>query len=393
MYDIIIIGGGPGGSESAYHLSELGLNVLILERGKKGRDKACGGGIPPIDIDDFGPYPQNIIQRKVGSFQFIIEYKELLKVNGPKGTIIKRTDFDNYLQNRAIDSGSKIHYQSIVNNILETADRVEVSTSNGDTFTSSYCIGADGPYSITAKKVFNRRKWKKSEFGKALHYQIRVPEIEINDIIGDNLYFFFGKPIGKGYGYIFPQKSSIIFGVCDLGGLSFKQIENQLNQLLNTTEIGKKVRDHEITSKNGGIIPYRPIWPLSSKRTLLVGDAAGLANPVHCGGIWQARKSALFASEVIIDHINKQIPMSNYDDMVKRNIIYRDNKYDYLIQKVISHNRILKSIFTLSNYDDELYGAVSNLINMKKPHRDVYKIVRKKTFKILMKSLFIRRGD
>lgn len=393
IYDVIVIGGGPGGSESAYRLSKVGLNVLILERGGKGREKTCAGGVPPIDIDDFGPYPQNIIQRKVGNIQIIMDNKEQLKISGPKGTIFKRTDLDNYLQNRAIDSGSKIHYNSRVNNILETTDGVEVSTSNGETFKSSYCIGADGTYSITAKKVFHRRKWKKNEFANALHYHISVPELELNDIIGDNLYFFFGEPIGKGYGYIFPQKSSIIFGVCDLGGLSFKQIENQLDQLLNTTIIGQKVRDHKITSKKGGIIPYRPIWPLSSKRTLLVGDAAGLANPVHCGGIWQARKSGLFASEVIIDHINKQVPMSMYDNMIKNNIIERDNKYDYLIQKVIPHNRILKSLFVLSNYDDELYGAISNLIDMKNPHRDVYKTVRKKALKILMKSLFIRKSD
>ena len=54
MYDVIVIGGGPGGSESAYHLSKVGLNVLILESGEKGRDKTCAGGVPPIDIDDFG---------------------------------------------------------------------------------------------------------------------------------------------------------------------------------------------------------------------------------------------------------------------------------------------------------------------------------------------------
>ncbi len=47
-YDIIIIGGGPGGSEAAYHLANKGYKTLILEKGKKGRDKPCAGGIPPV---------------------------------------------------------------------------------------------------------------------------------------------------------------------------------------------------------------------------------------------------------------------------------------------------------------------------------------------------------
>ena len=43
MHDIVVVGGGPGGSTTAHHLAKAGMDVLIVEGERFPRTKACGG--------------------------------------------------------------------------------------------------------------------------------------------------------------------------------------------------------------------------------------------------------------------------------------------------------------------------------------------------------------
>ena len=45
--DVLIVGGGPGGSSCAWGLRESGLDVVILDRARFPRDKVCAGWITP----------------------------------------------------------------------------------------------------------------------------------------------------------------------------------------------------------------------------------------------------------------------------------------------------------------------------------------------------------
>ena len=55
-YDLIIVGGGPGGSTAAKITAEYGAKVLICEAEQKGRYKCCAGGIP-LKNEMFSPIP------------------------------------------------------------------------------------------------------------------------------------------------------------------------------------------------------------------------------------------------------------------------------------------------------------------------------------------------
>ena len=46
-YDCIIVGAGPAGASAAYHLSQRGRSVLLLEKAALPRYKPCGGGVSP----------------------------------------------------------------------------------------------------------------------------------------------------------------------------------------------------------------------------------------------------------------------------------------------------------------------------------------------------------
>jgi flavin-dependent dehydrogenase len=45
MFDCIIVGAGPAGGSAAYHLAKLGHSIVVLDKDKLPRYKACGGGV------------------------------------------------------------------------------------------------------------------------------------------------------------------------------------------------------------------------------------------------------------------------------------------------------------------------------------------------------------
>src|SRR5437764_7859479 len=44
-YDVLVVGGGPAGSTTAYRLAEAGASVLLVDNARFPRDKPCGGGL------------------------------------------------------------------------------------------------------------------------------------------------------------------------------------------------------------------------------------------------------------------------------------------------------------------------------------------------------------
>src|SRR5690554_1387320 len=45
--DVIVVGGGPAGSATAYYCAQAGLSVLLLDKATFPRDKVCGDGLTP----------------------------------------------------------------------------------------------------------------------------------------------------------------------------------------------------------------------------------------------------------------------------------------------------------------------------------------------------------
>jgi hypothetical protein len=48
--DVLVVGGGPGGSAAAYWLAALGADVLCVEKKHFPREKTCGDGLTPRSV-------------------------------------------------------------------------------------------------------------------------------------------------------------------------------------------------------------------------------------------------------------------------------------------------------------------------------------------------------
>src|SRR5947209_5896032 len=51
-YDVLVVGAGPAGSSSAYHLARQGVDVLLVDRFAFPRDKRCGDGIVAAALEE-----------------------------------------------------------------------------------------------------------------------------------------------------------------------------------------------------------------------------------------------------------------------------------------------------------------------------------------------------
>ena len=73
MFDCIIVGAGPAGSSSAYHLAKQGHSVLVLDKADFPRTKSCGGGVSPAIAEwfdlDFSPVVQNHVSEVKYTFK------------------------------------------------------------------------------------------------------------------------------------------------------------------------------------------------------------------------------------------------------------------------------------------------------------------------------------
>ena len=296
-YDIIIIGGGPGGLSTALHLQQIAPQLftrsLLLEKEHYPRFKLCAGGLT-IDAEiilerlklDVNEVPHVFAD----DIHFDFESKGL-RISIPKRhalCVIRRADFDNWLAEKAKSRGLKILEGVTVRNVIPDKDGVAVETDSG-THHARVVVGADGSNGVTRRSIFP----------KATVHTARVLEI-ITPLKGslisakashsnNHAYFdFFSIPENiAGYVWDFPTQVNgepmRCWGIYDTNILANEK-RPQLKEPLakEMSRLGFELDDYEI--KGHPIRWYSPENQMSVPRVLLVGDAVG-ADPIFGEGI------------------------------------------------------------------------------------------------------------
>ena len=125
-YDVAIVGAGPSGSTTAYHLAKAGARVALIDRADFPREKPCGGGVTtraferaPIDLS---PMVEHVITKvrfsyKLGGF-FDYEYRP--KGSSQPATLVYMTQrhrLDEYIMSQAREAGAGFHGGSPVRSV------------------------------------------------------------------------------------------------------------------------------------------------------------------------------------------------------------------------------------------------------------------------------------
>jgi len=284
MFDVAIIGAGPAGTAAAFDLLEKGLRVLILDKYEFPRKKACAGGITPKAYHLFNYDVQPVIKREC----------QRIRINPSRGKsfyikdentlcyMTKREDLDLFSLNKVMEKGADFRVIKKIQSINETPSFVEVNTK-GRIFKASYLIGADGANSIVRRFV-SRAGFYKKQFGLEADVKIDLPgryQMEVD----------FSKS-KKGYYWIFPKDDHVNIGIYSADStarLQKKQLLEYAEERLQLNRL-EAIKGYPICT---GGFNYTP----ESKRILLAGDAAGLAEPLLGEGIFFALKARLIYLE------------------------------------------------------------------------------------------------
>jgi len=318
MFDAIVVGLGPAGAATAAELGRAGLSVLGLEWKAMPRYKVCGGALSARTDRLLEPDYHSVVEETIHRVRFQFAGTEPFEIasSDPLAYMVMRDRFDAYLVQKAREVGVLVHENERAVNVREYADRVEVDTQQGR-YRSRVLVGADSANSLVARTLFLERR------GRVLG--ALEGEIPLNGtssrLAAGTIVLDFGMVAG-GYAWVFPKAGRLSVGVAGFQG-QHRSPRSGYERFVGTepTLDGLAVPDglgHPIPIYCGRAAER---LPLTTSRSLLVGDAAHLVDPVLGEGIYYAILSGRMAAESIVDHLHGLTPdLTAYDAEVTRDI-------------------------------------------------------------------------
>lgn len=316
--DVIIAGGGPAGSGLAFHLASSGIHVIVVEAESFPRDKVCGDGVSPLALAEMKKmgitqsdhFKQANEIKQVGLF--IKNDTVFIQLSKPENLpfharIIPRLALDHWISDAAKKAGAQFVEQTRITGYRVNDDGVMATLKQGFTqynLKAKIIIGADGSSSTISRQLNgNKPKDEYQLLGLRAYYKnVNGPSDRVDIYFAEDsfpgiFWMFPIAPDGANIGMALVSKT-LPTKPSHVKELLLQHINN--NPAIKE-RIGHGIREGKI--QGWPITFYNHKSLLYSDRVLLVGEAAGLINPLSGDGIQYALLSANWASEVIVNCI------------------------------------------------------------------------------------------
>ena len=329
-YDLIVVGGGPGGSAAAKEAADAGLKVIILERGRFcGEKNSSGFGLAPKAARDFD-YIKDLDVPSLWPTKFgVMHIPEPKPSNADRMTwgltppkrnsypeaseymvqMMYRPEFDQWMADVATKAGAKLKLTTLATDIIWERNNVAgVVDGNGNTYRAPVVIAADGAHSLMAQKAGLRKKWEKDQITVLATVDFEADPERIAEYCGDtNVHIFMGPDRG-GYCCIFrdgfhigSRPAKTLQSEIDAGrNLSTRSVIDNvqldfIQRLIKATRA--KPREFQLH-----FLPWLKTFNerIFTGGLMLTGDAAGVPEPFMAEGVWQAMYSSRLAARVAV---------------------------------------------------------------------------------------------
>jgi geranylgeranyl reductase family protein len=291
-FDVIVVGAGPAGSATAIRLARGGARVLLVDKARFPRDKACGGGLTGRALRHVPCDVEPVVEHVVDRFVLRAGYRRPITraSTAPLIRMTQRRRLDLHLAEQAAASGADFRDGVRIEELVVGHDgfTAVVGRSRVD---ASYLVGADGANGVVARAA---RLGEGIVRGVALEGNVPWGVLD-PDPYRETAWVELGVVPG-GYGWVFPKGDHANVGV---GGWMDQgpHLRGHLDRL--SREHG--VDPSALTEVRGHRLPMRRLGAAAARgRVLLVGDAAGLVDPLSGDGIYEAFVSASLAADTIL---------------------------------------------------------------------------------------------
>jgi digeranylgeranylglycerophospholipid reductase len=322
-HDVVVVGGGTGGTFAAATAADEGLDVVLLERKSKedAGHIACGDAIKgtstfPDVIDRDYLKEESFTNHSIRRARFLNpadgEAVDIPFPGDTAGAIVDRKRYGEVLLEEADRLGADVHYNTVVQDVIQDESGQVTGVKavrNGEPVSYEADVTIDGAGSLSVLQ--DKADLDDTTFDTAVNYQqfcsayrevIEVPEpVDYEDAI------VFKPTEELGYLWYFPRTATEINV-----GLGF-----QMNKpSMELVEVLKRDMDQRpefegatVKDKLGAALPTRrPYDSAVAPGYLAVGDAAGHVNPTTGGGIPGAAKAGHWAAKRAVKAVTEDDP-------------------------------------------------------------------------------------
>lgn len=313
-YDAVVVGAGPAGCMAALGMAKGGAAVALIDKASLPRYKTCGGGLLRRAYCNLPKTVDCVVERAFTSIQLNFLDRGLhfaTTRDVPVVYMTMRSELDHLLAQEAANAGAQLIQNCVATGLRSYDDRVELKTSTGLVCARTVIV-ADGANSRLARAA----GWAESRrLIPALECELTLSGDEFLRMAGAAR-FDFGVT-SHGYAWVFPKERHLSVGILTMGPgrINLHQELERYLQLLAITQVVS-------IEKHGHVIPVSPRrGQLARSGILLVGDAAGFADPVTAEGISYAILSGQLAAQALLTQSSAREVAACYQALIETQVL------------------------------------------------------------------------